>query len=211
MSVTPTRNEDARAAYLHTVFVGVERAVKGGKQVRTALLAALRPQRVRFFRNGRLSFPQAKRLFYRWRKARTPEILRRRYKPGVQPRSTEFVDAFLRRLDNDASVSARDLHRQYETEWQNGRTIPGFGTWRQWCKTKRITRPRRGAVPPFPVSYSTLSVYVRTSKPHEYRRLHRKLMKAKADLAKFIDGRRAALANRRRQIDANAHFPVSNQ
>ena len=200
------KDADARAVYLHALFLEVEKAIQRGEQARQALVGARRRRRARFFRNSRLSFAHLKRLFYRWRKHRTAEGLRRRYKPGVQPRSTVFVDAFLRRLGDDAGLSARDLFRQFEREWKSGQPVPGFGTWRHWC-ISRGERARKAA-PRLPVTYWTLSTYVRTTKPHEYRRLHRNLARAKAALAKFIDGRREALLTRRRQIDATAHFPV---
>src|SRR5690242_16853771 len=130
------RDEQARCQFLHRLFEQVEARLSAGITFAEAIRRAGQRRNIRAFKHGKLSRGSLIRLFYSWRKNRSPAAFLLHYKPGKTRIPVALAEEFLSRLAAERVVSAATVMHSLRTDWRLGRSVPGLGTWRDYVRRK---------------------------------------------------------------------------
>ena len=189
--MTFQQREIARGLFLHSLFEQIERRVAVGMSFKDAVRRASQRRNARLFKRGALARKTLGNLYRTWRGGgRTPEILRRRYKPGRTRLPVALLIHFCDRLLGSPVISAHAVFTAMLDDWRRGIALPGLVS----CNVRRKSAARSTA-PEFP-SYQTFQRALASGNAGEYRRRAEKARRAARELSSlrdFIEARRNTL------------------
>ncbi|MBI3418125.1 MAG: hypothetical protein HY043_22785 [Verrucomicrobia bacterium] len=127
-------------------------------------------------------------LYYTWRgQGRNPAMLALAYRTGGDQIPAAFVKEFVRRCARPDAPSRRAVFAEIVSDWQRGKLVAGFGTYRQFLLRRNRLQRVPAAAPKFPVSFPALSRHFSDTDFKRLRALRQAATIAERDLLQEVN------------------------
>ena len=165
-AATANALEQARAGKLVAIFDAIDAALENKEPKVAAIrrLAAVHHGTAIAALDGqtftlKLSYQTLYRLYAAYKAHGQTASIMRRYHRGRAAIPRDLVAEIRRRALAKGAPTTSVAVKQLLKEWENGASIPGLGTWREWYATKYPDQSPPDRAPKFPYHPSTLYKY----------------------------------------------------